>query len=170
MIMIILLALALVACIAFWIEEQPGFFCGLFITLLVEFLVFLLSALVCCGVGACWTPHYAEPQLVSTTAITALKDGTSVEGEFYYRRGYIDEKEVYTVLTKSDKGLRTIGYAADKTYICFDSANPRVEEYIYKDDSHCEFWTCMNNDKTEYLIYIPEDAVLTDEYNIDLED
>lgn len=174
--MIWIIALALVGIwIGYEIYHNPWWYddillygllivCALLIT-------FLFAALASTGVS-----EYGEPVVVEQTSIAAMKDNGAVEGHIsggiFFTSGYVDEKPVYTVLVKTDKGLTTKNYKAEETYIRYieDGSAPRVEKLeLTSTDKAFKFWCGFNATKNEYIIWVPADADIADDFIVDLE-
>lgn len=144
------------------------------LVLLCVFLVGLLVMLPATLIGeACaeWSPHST---VIEAVEIQALRDGANIDGAFggnvFCARGYIKEKPVYTVLIKTPRGLKTVTYDADKTFVQYTDETPRVEAHRVE---AIGFWNFFLGDgfldKTEYVIFIPSDSQVADDYVIDLE-
>lgn len=143
---------------------------------LLSVLLALLASLLCCLiVSSCYKmPDNTPTNIVDTTEIIALHDGSNIEGHIsggiFCTSGYVDEKPVYTVLTKTDKGLKTKVYEADKTYIQFTKDKPKVETVVTEATGFWNFF-CGDGllDTTGYIIYIPTNSEIVNDYVIDLE-
>lgn len=170
MIWIIVIIIA-VLCAIFgdWYDTGDAVFMG-FISL---FVIGLLAGFICFICGA-FVNYNETPELVSTTYIQAMNDGSAVNGKFgggiFCASGTIDEKPVYKVLTVTEKGLQTKTYKAEETYVRFTDGEPRVEQVKYEAVGFLNFF-CGDGmwDKTEYIIYIPEDSVVADGFVLDLQ-
>ena len=155
---------------SFYVDSMDVFLYAIF-----GFIVFLMGALISMGAVACtdtWTP----PEIVETTSIVAMRDNSAVEGHIsggiFFTSGYVDEKPVYTVLISTDKGLTSKNFQAEETYIrtIENGSAPRVEKLEYRgNDSGVFFWTFFNDVKYEYIIWVPADADIVDDYVVDLE-
>lgn len=171
----ILLIAAVIFTVWYGIEEyfSIGEWIGYsFLMLILVLLLFLVGFLLC---GCCEHSYAETPQLISTTEIVALRDGSNVEGHIgggiFCTSGMIDEEPVYTVLVKTDKGLQTKTYKANETYIQYTDDVPRVEKVKYEATGFIDDIFICNGayDKIEYIIYIPTDSQVVSDYVIDLE-
>ncbi len=133
----------------------------------------LLGAFICLLCG-CWTSYSPHCTVVETTEIIAMHDGSEVNGTFsggiFCASGYIDEKPVYKVLVKTDRGLQTTTYKASESYVQFTDETPRVEKQRIEAIGFWNFF-CGDGvlDKHEYIIYIPKDSVVANDFVLDLE-
>lgn len=108
-----------------------------------------------------------DANLTNSTEIVAMNDNISVEGY----RWYVNSDNKYYVLLDTDKGLRSESYDADKVYIKYTDGAPRIETYYNIPRTH--FWTVMMTkgwyNYTNYVIYVPKDANITNDFTVDLE-
>ena len=137
---------------------------------------FLLIAGMVVTVVSMGVSEYGEPVVIEQTPIIAMKDNSAVEGRIsggiFFTSGYIDEKPVYTILTKTDKGLTTKNYQAEETFIRYieDGSAPRVEKLEMTSTSKAfKFWCGFDTAKTECIIWVPADADIADDFIVDLE-
>ena len=74
------------------------------------------------------------------------------------------------VIVKTENGLQTKTYKAKNTYIQFTDETPRVETIKYEAIGFWNFF-CGDGllDATGYIIYIPTDSEIVNDYVIDLE-
>lgn len=113
-------------------------------------------------------PPY-DTTIVDKTEIVALNDNTHTEGVFCIR-GYIDEEPVYTVLVKEPMGLQTVVYKADTSYVQFTDGTPRVETIRSTATGAWPWWFGQIwFEKTTYIIYIPQDASVANDFVVDLQ-
>ncbi len=170
--MIWIIAIIGVICIAVfgdwwdWGETVLGTFFALLVAL-------LLSGALCC-LSECWVSYSSESTIEETVEIIAMHDGSSASGNMgggiFCVSGTIDEKPVYKVLVETDKGLQTKTYKADETYVQFTDEAPRVEKHRVEAIGFWNFF-CWDGllDKTEYIIYIPTDSVVANDFVLDLQ-
>ena len=130
---------------------------------MIALIVTLIIALFCC-VGGIPTER---TELIDTIDIVAMQDNLGSEG--YYRR--IESEGKYWVLTKTDKGLKMLGYHATQTYVQYTEELPRVETYrvIPRDCVRTFLFTKEWFNTIEYIIYVPEDAGIIEDFAVDLQ-
>lgn len=151
------------------LEELYGIFAGIFLGTMIAFLLlFVLVVIMFCIY--CCVPTMEVPEPIETIEIINLKDNYGIEGYFYYRRSPANSELEYVYLYEvPDKGI-TIGEikAKDAYLNTSNDETPRVEVYITRPKS--DFWYSMfGANKTTYKVYLPNDAIVRDEYIIDLE-
>ena len=134
-----------------------------FLTTLLSLILAILIGLF----GAIFPLEVEDRNLYNTTEILAMKDDLGTEG--WYR--HVEQEGKYWVLIDTDRGSKMISYDANKTYIQKTSGQPRVEAYecIPKRTFGTFLLTKAWFTTTEYIIYIPEDAEITNEFVVDLE-
>lgn len=117
-----------------------------------------------CSVGGIPTER---TELIDTIDIVAMQDNLGSEG--YYRR--IESEGKYWVLTRTDKGLKMLDYQATQTYVQHTEELPRVEIYnvIPQDCVRTFLFTKEWFYTTEYIIYVPVDAEITEDFAVDLQ-
>lgn len=110
---------------------------------------------------------------VATHEISAFADNFEfdgrVSGNIYLASGYVDEKLKYGYMYAVEgKGYSYGSIPAEDTYINKTSDSPRIETYDVRYANSVIAWLfpCMSNN--EYIVYLPEDAQITNEYIIDL--
>ena len=166
---IVIIIAVLVGIFGDWWDAFDAWLMG-FVTLVLGVLIALF---ICCICGA-FIPYEATPEVTATTPIQAMHDGSSIEGRLrggiFCTSGTIDEKPVYTVLVNTEKGLQTNTYKAEETYVRFTDDEPRVETHQYEATGFLNFF-CGDGmwDKTEYIIYIPTDSVVANDFVLDLQ-
>ena len=150
-------------------EGIPGIFLGAFVGFALAFLLLLLLVGIMFAIY-CRVPTMEVPEPVETIEIINLKDNYGIEGYFYYRHGSVNSELAYVYLYEvPNKGI-TIGEinAKDAYLNISNDETPRVEVYITRPKS--DFWYNMfGANKTTYKVYLPNDAIVRDEYIIDLE-
>ena len=100
----------------------------------------------------------------STEPIVALQDNHELNGRFYLRSGYINEKEYYYYLVKlNNGGYKTNKISADAVTIFEADSNYRIEWYTRTKG----FWFTKQNQTFQY-IYVPKNAIEFD-FSINLE-
>ena len=155
------------------IDNYGDFREGAAMSALCGFCGFLI-ALIICLIASCGTFTIVDTDVVSTTEICALNDNTMVNGHIgggiFCASGYIDEDYVYVVLVNTDKGLKIETYKTDKTYVQYTDETPRVEEIRNGVSKGADFFFGDGfMDTTEYIIYIPTNSQVANNYVIDLE-
>ena len=132
-------------------------------------MVFVMAGLLLSlAITAIAEPPY-ETTTINTTEIIALRDNTETEGVFCIR-GQIDEKPVYTVLVKTPMGLQTVVYQADVSYVQFTDGSPRVETIKQTATGAWPWWFGQIwFEKTRYIMYIPQDSEVANDFVVDLE-
>lgn len=99
-----------------------------------------------------------------TEYIVAMGDNNQVNGEFYARRGYIEENLYYQYMKKvSDGGYKAGKCKADATTLYYADDNFRVERF-----KKTKKWLWLECEAYYNKIYIPEGSI-TDEYSVDLQ-
>ena len=134
----------------------------------ILFVSFALLITIIMGVFCCIGGIPTErTELIDTIDIVAMQDNLGSEG--YYRR--IESEGKYWVLTKTDKGLKMLDYHATQTYIQYTEELPRVEIYrvIPQDCVRTFLFTKGWFYTTEYIIYVPKDAEITEDFAVDLQ-
>ena len=123
------------------------------------FVIFLTSF--------CWCPTTCVS--VETQEIYALIDSSSVERHAYLARSYDEENLKYNYLyQKEGKGWGYRSVEAESCYINFTLDTPHVE--IHNIDYKYAFFRWLFPDfiADDYIFYIPEDSVIINDYEIDL--
>ena len=116
------------------------------------------------AVGVLNTKDYKyEDTPYSTQYIVALNDNNLIHGEFYLRRGYIDEEMYYQYLMKWNGGYKINRIKASSATIYEANNNYRVEWYEGK-----RSWLCFTDTTKIQKIYIPQGSI-KESFNIDLE-
>lgn len=133
-----------------------------------------LIALVICLIASGGIFTIVDTDIVSTREIYALNDNAMVNGHIgggiFCASGYVNEDYVYVVLVNSDKGLKIETYKTDETYIQYTDETPRVEEIRNEVSKGVDFFFGDGfMDTTEYIIYIPTNSQVANNYVIDLE-
>lgn len=167
--------IAIIAVILFAIYEDWWWSWGEAILLTGLLLIAaLLLAFLICMLCSCFTSYSPHCTVIETTEIIAMHDGSEVNGRvgggIFCASGYIDEEPIYKVLIKTDKGLQTKTYKASESYVQFTNEIPRVETRRVEAIGFWNFF-CGDGflDKHEYIIYIPEDSVVANDYVLDLQ-
>jgi phosphate/sulfate permease len=111
-----------------------------------------------------------ESYVDKTTHISALKDGSSVQGDFFLASGSVDEVPMYFFAKKKSGGIVMDSIEAEDVIIIEDDTEePRIVEYAgrFKSD-RLEYWLPSTPTHVETRIYVPEGTVTT-KFDIDLE-
>ena len=110
---------------------------------------------------------------VATHDISAFADNFEfdgrVSGNIYLASGYVDEKLKYGYMYAVEgKGYSYGSILAEDAYINKTSNSPYIETYDVRYANSIVEWLfpCIDND--EYIVYLPEEAQITNEYIIDL--
>ena len=103
--------------------------------------------------------------------LVALKDNSSVNGNFFLGTGTIDEDQYYFYLTKTAKGIqqRKLKNTSD-VYLNYAESTDTPRIVVQK--SRCANpiidFLALGPTFTEYYIYVPEGSI-TNEFSVDLE-
>jgi hypothetical protein len=161
--------------IGYKIYNDPWWLDDIFLYGILIICFLLIAGIVIAGAST-GVSEYGEPVVVEQTSIVAMRDNSAIEGHIsggiFFTSGYVDEKPVYTVLIKTDKGLTTKNYKAEETYIQYieDGSAPRVETLEMTSTSKAfKFWCGFDPIKNEYIIWVPADADIADDFIVDLE-
>ena len=165
-----ILAILIGLALGIWVANDIGFSWVAYIgwPLVCIILCLLIAVLFGLLIGVT-TPDALtyDTNLTNSTEIVAMNDNISVEGY----RWYVNSDNKYYVLLDTDKGLLSESYDADKVYIKYTDGTPHIETYINAPRTH--FWTVMMTkgwyNYTTYVIYVPEDANITNDFIVDLE-
>ena len=101
--------------------------------------------------------------------IYALTDSSSIERRAYLARSYDEENLKYNYLyQKEGKGWGYRSVEAESCYINFTSDTPYVEIQNI-DYKHAFFrWLFPDFIADDYIFYIPEDSIIINDYEMDL--
>jgi hypothetical protein len=150
-----------------WTDWALGVIAGILVAILVCAIIFGGGwAIACCGERI---EVSAEP-----IEVISLKDNYGVEGYFYYRRGSVDSELEYVYLYETTKhGAAVIAVdsiPANRCYIreIVEGEVPHIEVYHSRPKSNFLYNT-YGNISTEYILVIPTDGIVKDQYIVDLE-
>ena len=138
----------------------------------IEFAICVISMIICIStvILACVGSAKLEKQSwvvaeepYATHSIVALNDSNQINGKFYCRRGYIEEKLYYQYMRKSGSGFKAGKVKADDTILYYTDDDYRVEFYMKTKE-----WWIFHDEAYYYEIYIPEGSI-TEDYQIDLQ-
>jgi hypothetical protein len=103
--------------------------------------------------------------------LTALKDTTATQGQFFLGSGSIDEVPKYFALVNTDKGLQTQDFDTADSYIHERPGQPEIVTLRHDRGKgfYC-LWVafCDADAHDEYHFYIPPNSV-TNTFKVDLE-
>ena len=162
--------IALIAGIALgiWLAYDIGYSWGSYIgypilLTMASTLVAMLIALFC----SIEPVPVERAELINTTEIVAMEDGIAVKG--YYRR--VEAEGKFWVLIETDSGVHMTSYDADKTYIQYTNGAPRIETYTNKPISCFRTFLFTKHwfETTKYIIFVPNESEITDDFVVDLE-
>lgn len=144
-------------------------------SLLIGILVFTLASLFVVMFVDCFAEK--EPVVVETVEINALKDNFLIEGSgsgsILISSVYIDEELNYTYKYYADgKGWSTATIPASDSYInkLPEGEKPYIEiREMMPISKAVKFWFTEATYGKEYIIYVPYDAQITEEFIIDFE-
>jgi hypothetical protein len=171
--MIVVLACMFCFAIYFYRDDyywQDTILGGLLGILIGFFLCLLVILPIHCAVDDC-----AEKvtDKTATHEILAFADNFEFEGRvngnIFLTSGYVDEKLKYGYMYAVEgKGYSYGSIPAEDSYINKTSNSPHIETYDVRYANSIIEWLfpCMDSD--EYIVYLPEDAQITNEYIIDL--
>ena len=147
-------------------------------TILNSLLGLTVGALLCIVIIFpihCVVDNYADKTTdkIATHEISAFADNFEfdgrVSGNIYLASGYVDEKLKYGYMYAVEgKGYNYGSIPAEDAYINKTSNNPYVETYDVRYANSIIGWLFPCIDNNEYIVYLPEDAQITNEYIIDL--
>lgn len=179
-IILIILVVVVPFIIGAWCYHDSGvnaedFLLPWFASLLVGILVLALASLFACIFVDCFAEK--EPVVVETIEINALKDNFLVEGSgsgsILISSVYIDEELNYTYKYYTDgKGWTTATIPASDSYInkLPEGEKPYIEiREMMPVSKAIRFWFTEATYGREYIIYVPYDAQITEEFIIDFE-
>ena len=146
-----------------------------FISLLVGILIFVFASLFITMCVDCFAEK--ESIVIETIEINALKDNFLIagsgSGSILISSVYIDEELNYTYKYYADgKGWTTATIPASDSYInkLPEGEKPYIEIREFLPTSKAvKFWFTEATYGKEYIIYVPYDAQITEEFIIDFE-
>ena len=107
----------------------------------------------------------------NTTNIHALADNArysgSVSGSVFLIQSRTEEKLKYSYMYECDKGYGFAEVCAHSSYINYTDEQPHVVHNYLDFKSPVLRWLFPDVYEDEYIFYIPEDAQVIDDYNID---
>jgi hypothetical protein len=145
---------------------------GIVLGLTISVAVFLILVLLVGLFGACLPMEVVETE---TIEICALADNSQLEGQIsgnaFLTRGTIKGKLKYQFLYKEEgKGYAYKAVDATDSYINYTDETPYVAIHTYAPKGKFYRWAFGTFPSyTEYIFYLPEDAIIIDNYIIDLE-
>lgn len=123
----------------------------------------------------CVVDDYADKTTdkVATHKISAFADNFEfdgrISGNIFLSSGYVDEELKYGYMYAVEgKGYNYGSIPAEDAYINKTSDNPRIETYDVRYVNSIVKWLFPCTDNDEYIVYLPKDAQITNEYIIDL--
>ena len=132
---------------------------------MISCIIFIVSAVFfCVGAIKCVKSDWiVSDSPYAVEKIVSLNDNNSINGNFYMRRGYVEEKLYYQYIVELDNG----GFVTNKvdsanTTLFYSENNYRVEWYKKK-----QKWLYWESEEIYNKIYIPEGSI-ADDYSIDL--
>lgn len=104
-------------------------------------------------------------EIIGTSSIVALNDGSLIEGRNgFLRSSYIEEELYYFYMKDMGDGSYAMQKTpADRTFICYTDDNFKVEVLEKTYNLGCFFYQVNN----VYYIYVPK-GTITEEFTIDL--
>lgn len=171
-ILVLILFIACEVCAVLWACNDIGWR-GLFPGVMLGALIFVaIVLLITLGLFIAWGcgPAVTPVEPIETIDIIALNDMYGVDGYIYYRHGSVDSELEYVYLYNvPNKGLTVGEVPADKAYLNTSNVEkPNIKVYITRPKSDFLYKMFGELDK-EYKITLPNDALITDKYIIDLE-
>ena len=150
-----------------WTDWVLGAILGVLVALLVGAIVLGGGwAIACCSEQI---EVVAEP-----IEVLSLKDNYGVEGYFYYRHGSIDSELEYVYLYETTKhGAAVIAVDSIPANRCYireitEGEVPHIEVYHSRPKSNF-LYNAYGNISIEYILVIPTDGIVKDQYIVDLE-
>lgn len=111
-----------------------------------------------------------ETKFKEKIEITALKDNSQIQGNFFLGSGSINEESYYFYMTNTNKGKKMEKAKVENSYINENSDNDTyVEVYdVMIKNGFAKFLFGKTTVDSEYIFYVPEDSVTT-EFKVDME-
>lgn len=141
---------------------------------LIGVLLGLLAAFVI-WIGCMFLPG-ADAVVVEThtTDIYALSDNSHLEGQtsgsIFLVQGRVNEQLKYRYMyNEPDKGYGFNEVNASSSYINYTDGTPHIEHRVIGCKSAVFRWLFFDIWEDEYIIYLPHDAKVIDDYVIDFE-
>ena len=152
-----------------WEDGITGALLGILLGLLFGLLILFLFYVVCAGISmGAETIVMDEPAEV--IELVSFEDKYGIEGYFYRRSGTVDNTMEYVYLyNETGKGVAIGAIPTKNTYLNeSDTEVPRIE--IYHSRYKNEFLHKMfGSEIAEYIVYIPNNSIIANQYVIDLE-
>ena len=158
MILWVMLVLAFIVAIVATKSCWGGF--GTFISL---FLLLIVAAmlLMCLIVLIASDTLPTEYEYESTEMIVALRDGQSIEGQFFLGTGSVENSPKYYYMIREDGGVRLQSVGTERAIVYeTEERTPAIETYKPKfKSSKAQFFFGVHTGSNRYKIYIPPGSV-----------
>ena len=162
-IIIFSILITVILTILYFIAESE-IFLGIFISLLFGFFALLLSIILTCIIGYfVETKDVMQPKII----LSALKDNSTIEGQFYLFGGHIEGVDYYYYIEQKD-GYKQKGKIKSEGTKVFEDGNNYIQTYKKEFvNPTWRYWALILDYDCQAEIHIPKNSITT-EYNIDL--
>ena len=173
MIMIIITIAAWVIFLGYTLYEYGWEWSSFFFSFIVALGGFIVGTMICfmaSSIFSCQPIEDCRIEEQEQIELVALKDGFQVEGPAFLFSSIVDQELKYTYIYETDYGRTTNSIDADQCYIKYIDGNihPYIQKWEVMPRSDFINWLFMPS-YYKYTIYLPEDSVIENVYEVDLE-
>ena len=174
MIIVISMIIAIIILVCVEIKEWgiswrifEGIGLGFLVGLLCGFLLLLFGNAFCLGMAE----ENMTVDTIETTELIALKDNYTLEGEAFLFSSVVNENLTYTYLYQApNKGIATKSIKAADAYLNYINENekPYIQKITEIPRFKILYWLFLI-ENTYYSIYLPQESIIENVYEINLE-